>query len=119
MIRLPVALGLAHLAAAHPDPDPERGPAAARVSLLAAAVPVVAALAVAALAVPAVHQRAGRGRAYPQIPRYRGLRGQLACTVPRLAGALETARRRVRPACVGSPRTMLEPLSTVTGPNAT
>ena len=70
MIRLPVALGLAHLAAAHPDPDPERGPAAARVSRLAAAVPVVAALAVAALAVPAYISGLAAAGAYPQIPRY-------------------------------------------------
>ncbi len=70
MIRLPVALGLAHLAAAHPDPDPERGPAAARVSRLAAAVPVVAALAVAALAVPAFISGVAAAGAYPQIPRY-------------------------------------------------
>ena len=70
MIRLPVALGLAHLAAAHPDPDPERGPAAARVSRLAAAVPVVAALAVAALAVPAYISGLAAAGAYPQIPQY-------------------------------------------------
>ncbi len=70
MIRLPIALGLAHLAAAHPDPDPERGPAAARVSRLAAAVPVIAALAVAALAVPAYISGLAAAGAYPQIPGY-------------------------------------------------
>jgi arabinofuranan 3-O-arabinosyltransferase len=70
MVRLPVALGLAHLAAAHPDPDPERGPAAARVSRLAAAVPVIAALAVAALAVPAYISGLAAAGAYPQIPGY-------------------------------------------------